>query len=79
MTNQIQEVTETKKRRAPLKNQKTGREIFEEIEALENAVEQFEVALSEIDPSSVAYLIVKVEADKAGAALEAALTKVHHS
>ena len=79
MTNQIQETTETKKRRAPLKNQKTGQEIFEEIKALENAVEQFEVALSEVDPSSVAYPIVKAEADKAGAALVAALEKIHHS
>lgn len=76
MTNQIQE---TKKRRAPFKHQVTGAEIFEEIKALETAVEQFEVALGEVDPHSVAYPIVKAEADKAVAALEAAKTKVHHS
>lgn len=76
MTNHTQE---TKKRRAPLKVQKTGADIVAEIVKLEDEVEGLAVALEGVAVESPAYEIVKIAHDTKAEELEAALNKVHHS
>jgi hypothetical protein len=81
MTNSNHEtvVAETKKRRAPLKVQKSGAEIVAEIESLEEQVNGLNEALVGLDVESPAYVIVKKAFDEKHAELNAALSKIHHS
>jgi anti-sigma regulatory factor (Ser/Thr protein kinase) len=79
MTNHTNEVVETKKRRAPLKVQKTGKDIVEEINQLTSEAAELATALDEIAPNSAGHAIIKKAFDEKDAELAAALSKVHHS
>jgi hypothetical protein len=73
------EVKEAKKRRAPFKVQKTGKEIVEEISKLTSEVAELETALDEVAPNSAGHAIIKKAFDEKDAELQTALDKVHHS
>lgn len=73
------EIKVSKKRRAPMKVQKTGAEIVAEIENLQHQVDEFAKALEEVDPSSVAYPVVKAAYDDKADELKIALNQIHHS
>lgn len=70
---------EAKKRRAPLKAQKTGEEIVLEIQGLQHEVEEFNKAVEDVDSTSVAYPIVKAAFDEKLKELKKALSKIHFS
>ena len=75
----VEEVKEAKKRRAPLKHQKTGQEIVKEINELIEQVAELETALEEVAPNSAGHSIIHKAFDEKSEELEAALNKVHHS
>lgn len=81
MTNQNQavEVEVSKKRRAPLKAQKTGAEIVAEIEILKEKVAELDKALVGLDHDGAAYAIVKEAFTNAHDELATVLSKVHFS